>query len=118
MSNNKNVSAFDLCQDNKIEVVNNNLIKKWLNIERPAINRAGLELKGYFYKENSISKNIIGWGTSESNWMLSVSKKQREESLNNLISKKPPLIICSSGVSDENRKLIISIATTYDVPVV
>ena len=115
---NQQINVFELCQENKLEVVNEHSIKKWSNIQRPAINRAGLELKGYFYKKNSISKNIIGWGTSESNWMSSISEKEREESLNTLIMQKPPLIICSSGVNEENRKIIIEIATKYEVPIV
>lgn len=115
---NQEISVLELCQENKLEVANEKFIKNWGNIRRPAINRAGLELKGYFYSENSISKNIIGWGTSESNWMSSISEKEREQSLNTLMSKKPPLIICSSGVSEENRKLIIKIATKYEIPVV
>ena len=121
MKNNElqtNINVLEFCQENKFEVVNQKSIKKWSNIQRPAINRAGLELKGYFYRENSISKNIIGWGTSESNWMLSISNEERENSLNTLICKKPPLIICSSGVNEENRKLIIEIATKHEVPVV
>ncbi len=112
------INVFELCQENKLEVVNQDSIKIWSNIQRPAINRAGLELKGYFYKKNSISKNIIGWGTSESNWMSSISVKEREESLNTLILEKPPLIICSSGVNEENRKVIIEIAIKHEVPVV
>ena len=121
MSNNETqikINVLELCQENKFEVVNQDSIKTWSNIQRPAINRAGLELKGYFYRENSVSKNIIGWGTSESNWMLSISKQERESALDTLICKKPPLIICSSGVSEENRKIVIKIATKYEVPVV
>lgn len=115
---NQEISVLELCQENKLEVANKNFIKKWGNIKRPAINRAGLELKGYFYSEDSISKNIIGWGTSESKWMSSISKEEREKSLSTLISRKPPLIICSSGVSKENRKIIIEISSKHGVPVV
>lgn len=112
------VNVLELCEENKLEVINREFVKIWSNIQRPAINRAGLELKGYFYKESAIAKNIIGWGTSESNWMLSISDTERNEALENLISKKPPLIICSSGVVEENRKIIIKIATKYKIPVV
>lgn len=120
MENNKTnifVNVLELCEENKLEVINKNFVKKWSNIQRPAINRAGLELKGYFYKENAISKNIIGWGTSESNWMLSITNSERVEALSNLISKNPPLIICSSGVIGENRKIIIEIASKHGVPI-
>ncbi len=112
------VNVFDLCQENKLTVANIDFIEKWSEIQRPAINRAGLELKGYFYRENSISKNIIGWGTSESNWMSSISNDERKKSLTKLISKEPPMIICSSGVDAENIKVIINIANDYGVPVV
>ncbi|MGL5732500.1 MAG: HPr(Ser) kinase/phosphatase [Metamycoplasmataceae bacterium] len=112
------INVLDLCQENKLEVVNEDLVKSWANITRPAINRTGLELKGYFYSEDCVSKNIIGWGTSESKWMSTISNEERIESLTTLISKKPPLIICSSGVRVENRKLIIKIASEYGVPVV
>lgn len=118
MKNKNKISVFDLCQENKLEVVNESSIKKWGTIQRPAINRAGLELKGYYYKANSISKNIIGWGTSESNWMSSITAEERESSISTLICKNPPLIICSSGVNDKNRKIIIEIASKNNVPVV
>ncbi|MGL5617590.1 MAG: HPr(Ser) kinase/phosphatase [Metamycoplasmataceae bacterium] len=112
------INVFELCQENKLEVVNEANIKSWANIMRPAINRTGLELKGYFYSEDCVSQNIIGWGTSESKWMSTISSKERINALTTLISKKPPLIICSSGVREENRNLIIRIASEYGVPVV
>jgi HPr kinase/phosphorylase len=50
--------------------------------------------------------------------MLSISSEERENALDTLICKKPPLIICSSGVSEENKKVVIEIATKHEVPVV
>ncbi|MGL5205209.1 MAG: HPr(Ser) kinase/phosphatase [Metamycoplasmataceae bacterium] len=112
------INVFELCQENKLEVVNEMSIKNWATITRPAINRTGLELKGYFYSKDCVSKNIIGWGTSESKWMSTISNDERIAALTTLISKKPPLIICSSGVNKENREIIIEIASKHGVPVV
>ncbi|MGL6125384.1 MAG: HPr(Ser) kinase/phosphatase [Metamycoplasmataceae bacterium] len=115
---NQEINVLELCKENKLEIANEKFVKNWSSISRPAINRAGLELRGYFYSEDCVSKNIIGWGTSESKWMSTISREEKEKSLKNLISKKPPLIICSSGVEEDNRKMIIEIASTYGVPVV
>lgn len=111
------ISVSKLCLENKLEIINKKNIRKDNYIYRPAINRAGLELNGFF-NEDSLSKNIIGWGTNESNLMDTFNNDKLEKILTKIFSLSPPLIICSSGVNNRNKNMIIKKATESAIPVV
>ncbi|MGL4343520.1 MAG: HPr(Ser) kinase/phosphatase [Metamycoplasmataceae bacterium] len=113
----KEISVIEFCNDNKLEIINKDKIKITTTIKRPAINRLGLELKGFIENEN-LNKNIIGWGTVESHWMSSIDKKDLDLTLSKIFNYNPPLVICSKGVSEENKKIIVKNATKFNVPVV
>lgn len=113
----KKIKVNTLCAENKLKIVNVSKIKAFSYVYRPAINRAGLELKGFIVADD-IKKNIIGWGTSESNFMDSLKSDILEQNLNNIFSYKPPLVICSIGVSEKNKQTIVRIASKNRIPVV
>lgn len=113
----KKINVKTLCKDNKLRIINKNQIKKFSYVYRPAINRAGLELKG-FAIASDIKKNIIGWGTTESNFMDTLDLKDLEQILDTIFHFKPPLIICSVGVNKKNKQTILKIASNNNIPVV
>ncbi len=112
------INVIDLCNDNSLEIINKENIKKWREIKRPSINRVGLEISGLFENTDSLDKNIIGFGTRESNIMDSIKAKELEENLKKIFEQLPPLVICSNGVKDKNKKLILKWANKYETPVV
>lgn len=111
------INVLNLCEDNLLEVVNRDKIKKWREVKRPSINRVGLEILGHFDHED-LNKNIIGFGTKESSLMDSLKKKTLDENLKKIFDQKTPLVICSNGVSEKNKKLILKYANETDTPVV
>lgn len=113
----KSINVLQFCNDNQLEVYNKDSIKKWRDIKRPSINRIGLEILGYF-DNDSLSKNIIGLGTRESNMMDSLSADVLENNLTKIFSKEPPLVICSNGVSEKNKNLILKYCQKFDTPIV
>lgn len=116
--NTKNfINVLNLCEDNLLEIINKNNIKNWRNIKRPSINRVGLEIIGHF-EIDDLNKNIIGFGTRESNLMDSVDVDQLENNLKRIFKQKPPLVICSNGVNQKNKDLIFKWANEFETPVV
>lgn len=113
----KYINVLNLCEDNLLEIVNKEKIKNWREIMRPSINRAGLELIGHF-ESKDLNKNIVGFGTKESSLMDKLNKKELETNLKNIFDEKPPLIICSNGVSQKNKDLILKFANDSETPVV
>lgn len=111
------IDVRKLCDDNEFEIVNRNEIKIWNTIKKPAINRTGLELSGFFYN-NKINENIIGWGTTESKFMDSISDKELKEKISKIFLHKPPLVICSSGVRQRNIDIILEQGNVHEVPIV
>ena len=110
------IDVQKLCQDNQLEILNLDHINKWYPILRPAINRTGFELLNHFYSK-SIT-NIIGWGSTESNYMDRISKEELAQILEKIFLKHPPLVICSNGVNERNRTIILEQANKNHVPVV
>ncbi len=106
-----NISQFinvnKLCLDNELDIFNKEHIKNWREIKRPSINRVGLEIIGHF-EHDDIDKNIIGFGTKESTLMNNIPKVELEKNLKKIFEYFPPLVICSSGVSENNKKLIFN----------
>ncbi|UWD34078.1 HPr(Ser) kinase/phosphatase [Mesomycoplasma molare] len=86
-------------------------------IERPSINRAGLLLAGA-YVDETLTKNIVGWGTNESKFLLSLSQKDRKEALHRVIGANPPLLMLSVGFEKELFNEILEISNFYMVPTV
>lgn len=86
-------------------------------IQRPSINRTGLILAGVSTSEE-FSKNIVGWGTNESKFLLSLSEKQAIKAIERVVSKKPPLIMLSIGFDKQLLDLILIMANKYDVQIV
>lgn len=113
----KFINVLDLCLDNELEIINLKKIKKWRQVKRPSINRVGLEIIGHFEIED-LNKNILGFGTKESILMDSIDLKTLEKNLDKIFSYLPPLVICSSGVSSKNKKLILKYANKYETPAV
>ena len=114
--NAKQIDVQQLCLDHQLEIVNQSVIKKWKPILRPAINRAGFELLGHFYTQG-LNMNIIGWGTAESNYMDLVNEEDLRAVLNKIFIHHPPLVICSQGVNQRNRSIVLEQATLNDIPV-
>lgn len=116
-----NISQFinvqKLCLDNELDVFNKEKIQNWREIKRPSINRVGLEIIGHF-EHDDIDKNIIGFGTKESTLMSTIPRDELENNLKKIFEYLPPLAICSSGVSEENKKLILKHANNTETPVV
>lgn len=113
----KSINVLQFCSDNQLDVYNKDSINNWRDIKRPSINRIGLEILGYF-DNDSISKNIIGLGTRESNMMDSLSADALENNLTKIFSKEPPLVICSNGVSEKNKNLILKYCKKFETPIV
>ncbi|WGI36858.1 HPr(Ser) kinase/phosphatase [Mesomycoplasma lagogenitalium] len=86
-------------------------------IERPSINRAGLLLGGNFKRE-TLTKNIVGWGTNESEFLLSLSEEKRKKALKTVIGALPPLLLLSIGFSANLYQEVLQIAEKYKVQVV
>ena len=86
------------------------------NIDGPAIHRLGLELAG-LVAPNSKSKKIIGWGTTENNWLAKMTQKEAKEKIQSILSKDTPLILCSTGVKPKVLKLIIESTKEFNVAV-
>ena len=111
------IDVQKLCADNGLEIVNASAIQQWKPILRPAMNRANFELLGHFYSEN-FNLNIIGWGTTESNYMDRIAESQLVSILDRIFQARPPLVICSRGVNARNRQIILTQATNNRVPLV
>lgn len=114
----KFIDVLSLCEDNLLNIVNRKKIKKWREIKRPSINRLGLEILGYFNRQEEINKNIVGFGTKESALMDSLKKEDVHKNIEKIFKHKPPLVICSNGVSKKNKELILKFANQFDTPVV
>lgn len=114
----KFINVLSLCEDNLLDIVNKEKIKKWREIKRPSINRLGLEILGYFNHQDEINKNIVGFGTKESVLMDSIKKEDIKKNIKKIFEHKPPLVICSNGVSKKNKELILKFANQFDTPVV
>lgn len=111
------IDVKKLCNDLELEVVNKDKIINWVPIKRPAINRVGLELLGHFYNKD-LNMNIIGWGTTESKFMNSIPEEKLKKNLAKVFSYNPPLVICSLGVNERNKNIILTEASKCGVPVV
>ncbi len=117
INTNKTIDVLDLCEKNQLEIANKENIKNWRQIKRPSIDRIGLEIVGYF-ENTSLDKNIIGLGTKESNLMDSISQEDLMNNLQKVFDQKPPLVICSSGVNDKNKKILLEFCNKTDTPIV
>lgn len=113
----KYINVLRLCNDNQLSVVNKDKIKNWREVKRPSINRMGVEILGHFENE-SISKNIIGFGTKESTLMDSLKEDILDKNLKEIFSYKPPLVICSSGLSQINKNKLLMHANESETPIV
>lgn len=111
------IDVEKLCKDLELKIINKDKIVKWVPIRRPAINRVGLELLGHFYNKD-LNMNIIGWGTTESKFMDSIPEEKLRKNLAKVFSYNPPLVICSLGVNDRNKDIILKEASKCGVPVV
>ena len=115
-----NISEFinvkKLCEDNLLDIINEENITEWREIKRPSINRVGLEILGHLETED-LSKNIIGLGTKESALMDRLDEKELIKNLEKIFSHNPPLVICSNGVNEKNRNIILEIANKTKTPV-
>ena len=81
----------------------------------PSIHRMGLELTGAAPASNM--GNVIGWGTRESKYLLSLSKEEAIKNLDRVITDTTPAIILSKGVSKEVVDLIIPEANKHKTAV-
>lgn len=102
-----------ICKDNEIEILNSNYEKR--PICSQFILRLGVELLGHFF-DNEISKNIIGFGAKESKIMDSLDSNELDKNLNKIFEYKPPLVICSLGVNDKNKKLLLNKCNEFKTP--
>ncbi|QZE12085.1 HPr(Ser) kinase/phosphatase [Mycoplasma sp. Ms02] len=104
------IDRFDL------NIINKDEIKEYGQIYAPSIKRVGLELTRSV--DNRLcARNVIAWGTTESEWFESIGQSNSSLALEHVFSANPPLIILSKGVSDEVKNWIVEIANKYQVPV-
>ncbi|MBD5423098.1 MAG: HPr(Ser) kinase/phosphatase [Mycoplasma sp.] len=113
----KFINVEKLCIDNGLDVINKDIIDNWREIMRPSINRVGLEIIGHF-EHDDIDKNIVGFGTKESTLMDSIDSEELEINLKKIFDFNPPLVICSSGVSEKNKNLILNHGNKSKTPIV
>ncbi|MBN3535006.1 HPr(Ser) kinase/phosphatase [Mycoplasma procyoni] len=86
-------------------------------IARPSINRAGLALGGNYLGE-ALWKNIVAWGTNESEFLISLDHTRRLEAISRVLNCKPPLLMLSIGFSRELLQEVLEIANQCEVQVV
>ena len=85
-------------------------------IYNPALNRAGLELANQSScKFNKITSSIL-WGNGESNYLSSLSLREREAAVKNVFKLKPPLIILCDGF--KHTALVEAIAIKFSTTVI
>ena len=85
-------------------------------IYNPALNRAGLELANQSScKFNKITSSIL-WGNGESNYLSSLSLREREVAVKNVFKLKPPLIILCDGF--KHTALVEAIAIKFSTTVI
>ena len=101
----------------KLNVLNMESANIKKSIRGSAMHRYGLELSGNIEVGKTLT-NIIGWGTKESTWFSSISKDDVKDAIARVINVHTPLILLSTGFSDENTELIIQSVAKYNTPVV
>lgn len=114
MPKNNSLSTNSVIEEFHLEKVNEANEKY---IYRPSINRTGLVLAGVYTGEE-FEKNIVGWGTNESKFLLSLSSGEAEKAIERVISQKPPLLMLSIGFCEDLTQTVLRIANKYDVPLV
>lgn len=108
----KIISKFDL------ELVNSDIDKlDYKDIKLPAIKRLGLELANAV-ENDRYAQNIVCWGTSESKYFGKLGKEKSIQTLERVLSVKPPLLILSNGMDTLPKKWILSVADKYKIPLV
>ncbi|MGZ9454185.1 HPr(Ser) kinase/phosphatase [Mycoplasma sp. AC157] len=85
-------------------------------IKRPSINRAGLLLAGVVSNE-TLTKNIVAWGTNESEFLLSLNQTERKNALIRVLGQHPPLLMLSIGFSKKLYDEVLEIANQFSVQV-
>ncbi|WP_406615466.1 HPr(Ser) kinase/phosphatase [Mycoplasmopsis hyopharyngis] len=108
----KIISKFDL------ELVNTDIENlDYKDIKMPAIKRLGLELANAI-ENDRYTQNIVCWGTSESKYFGKLGKEKSIQTLERVLSIKPPLLILSNGMDALPKKWILSVADKYRIPLV
>ncbi|WP_027120833.1 HPr(Ser) kinase/phosphatase [Mycoplasmopsis lipofaciens] len=116
MKKQKAISVSHIIKKFEIDIVNKNKDVDYGFIYEPAIKRLGLELANKINNPR-YSRNVICWGTSESEFFRSLGHQKTIETLDRILKLKPPLIILSKGVSDIQKEWIIEVANKYKIPV-
>ena len=115
--NPKGISVRELAKKCDFEIANEKEISEWTKITSQGIYRAGLELCGFIFKKG-IRKNVIVWGTKEQEWFEHVGQERTFEAIEQLFSKKPPVIFLSLGIKKETKDKIIEIGSKHNVPII
>ena len=101
----------------KLDVINADNCDLSRIINKQAIHRHGLELIGKATITGG-HKNVIGWGTKESNFFNNLSSKELNAHLERVLNADVPLIILSVGVTSKIVEKIVKVADKYNIPVV
>ncbi|QDF65176.1 HPr(Ser) kinase/phosphatase [Mycoplasma nasistruthionis] len=114
---NKKINAKKIIDFFNLNIINKNDAElEYNDIKQPAIKRVGLELAEHFNGDR-LSRNVIAWGTGESNWFSIIGKEKAYASLEFVFKQKPPLVILSKGVNKPAINWIVEVANKYKVPV-
>lgn len=110
------LTARDLINNFELNVVNEHYDLENREIKEPAIKRVGLELSGRM-KNDKLSRNMIGWGTSECLYFESIGKEKSLKAMIYIFKYIPPLVVLSKGFNQEITSWVIEAAQKYKIPV-
>ncbi|MBZ4195519.1 HPr(Ser) kinase/phosphatase [Mycoplasma tauri] len=112
---NKTINVSEVIRKFDIQLVNKNENIEYRTIKYPAIHRLGLEISG-ISKNKRYSGNVVCWGTKESIYFKSLTKKKFRETLRRILSVKPPMVILSKGVLSMHHNTILEVCNEFKIP--
>ena len=113
MGSKYSVSLYRLLQDNPMEEIFLPRDAQEILITSPEVNRPGLFFAGY---ENYFDNERINFiGITEAEYLNTLSAETRAERLLSFMSSRPAAIVVTRGIACPED--ILSLAKTYDVPV-
>ncbi|AKX33727.1 HPr kinase/phosphorylase [Spiroplasma litorale] len=107
----------DIINNFNLEVLSENKKQKDIIIEAYGVNRAGLELAGYF-EEGQKAHRVIMMSTKEYQYIMNFEEDERAKRYNNLFKQNVPLIIITKKFEDtlliktaKEKKVLVTRAT-------
>ncbi|CAC13884.1 HPR(SER) KINASE/PHOSPHATASE [Mycoplasmopsis pulmonis] len=114
----KKLFVSELIKHFDLEVLNHDFPEiEDREILTPSIKRLGLELSGHFIYD-AISGVIVGWGTNESKFFEKIGSEKAKSSIEEIFSRKIPMLVLSKGFDKNYYSTIIEIANKHKTPVI